>query len=355
MPSPKVSVIVPIYNMEKYLLQCLESLKAQTLKEIEFIVINDGSTDRSGEILRDSVKDDSRFKIIEQDNKGYAEVRNVGLKHVTGEYVGFLDSDDWCTPELFETLYTIAKTENADLAECSYFYYNDRTGVAMPRDLSWIGFLLNKTGGIFRGGAEAVILDDAVMWNKIYRAEMVRSVPLYFHNELKMAEDVPFFWESVLSAGKIAFTPEPLTYYRIQRKGQQTSIADERLFSFFELFNILQKFIKEKEIVGLDDYVLHLQLSRHCYGYEKASVSVRPEYFQKIRHSFLQQGMTSKSRIARGCISAGGLTHKLRYALLSILHPVSLYAILNNNQMLFERVIRFRIFVQNLPTALKIS
>ncbi|DAA83489.1 MAG TPA: glycosyl transferase [Cyanobacteria bacterium UBA10660] len=114
-----VSVIVPVYNTEKYLQKCLNSLTNQTLKNIEIICVNDGSTDNSLKILQDNAIKDERIKIINQENKKQGAARNAGMQIATGEYIGFVDSDDWIDFDFYEKLYTAAKKHNFDIALCT--------------------------------------------------------------------------------------------------------------------------------------------------------------------------------------------------------------------------------------------
>ena len=120
MDNIKVSVTVPIYNTAKYLRQCLDSLKAQTLKNIEFILVDDGSTDISGEICEEYAKKDSRFKVIHQRNGGVAAARQTGLDNAHGEYVIVCDSDDWVEPDMYERMFLKAKETDADIVMCGY-------------------------------------------------------------------------------------------------------------------------------------------------------------------------------------------------------------------------------------------
>lgn len=114
--SPKVSVIVPVYNVEKYLEKCLETLISQTLKDIEIICINDGSKDSSLNILKKYALNDERIKIIDKHNEGLSAARNDGLNAATGEYIGYVDSDDWVDLNFYEKLYNAAKKYNAEAA-----------------------------------------------------------------------------------------------------------------------------------------------------------------------------------------------------------------------------------------------
>lgn len=120
MTQTKLSIIVPVYNVEKYLSKCLESLIHQTLQDIEIICVDDGSTDSSLEILKSFAKTDSRIKVFSQKNQGQSAARNLALKHAKGEYLGFVDSDDWVDLDYFEKLYRVAKSSNCDIA-CAGF------------------------------------------------------------------------------------------------------------------------------------------------------------------------------------------------------------------------------------------
>ena len=119
----KVSIIVPVYNVEKYLRQCMDSIIVQTLKDIEIICIDDGSTDSSGGILDDYASKDDRIRVIHKENSGYGNSMNIGLDAATGEYVGIVESDDYADENMFQTLYRIADENKLDVVKSSFFYY----------------------------------------------------------------------------------------------------------------------------------------------------------------------------------------------------------------------------------------
>ena len=124
----KVSVIVPVYNVEKYLKDCLDSVVNQTLEDIEIICVNDGSTDNSLAILEEYAEKDSRIKIITQENKGLGGARNTGLYHANGEYISFIDSDDWIELNTFEELYNMSKNLDLDMLMFQMKVFNIETG-----------------------------------------------------------------------------------------------------------------------------------------------------------------------------------------------------------------------------------
>ena len=339
MASVKVSVIVPVYNVEPYLEQCLQSLAAQTLPEMEFILVDDGSTDRSGAIADLFAAQHPRFRIVHQQNKGYAGARNAALPLATGEYLGFVDSDDWVAPDMFEKLYRAAKEGNAEISGCSFCYFFQKDNQTVPSSNEMFAALLASRGGRFLGGAESAIFDNAVTWNKIYSRSLIEKYRIRFAENMKMAEDVPFFWHSYLVANKIVLSSECLYFYRNQRPGQQTSFRDERIFSFFTLFENLERFMADNRISGFAPWVLHLKLSRFCYGYEHIAPDLRKAFFRRCREDFARSGVSWKSPVARGPFCG-------KYLLLTVLHPLTKLAILWNSEMLFASIVSFRRFLE---------
>lgn len=123
---PKVSIIVPVYNVEEYLDRSIDSLKKQTLGDIEIILVNDGSIDRSLEICKKHAKEDKRIKVIDKINEGVSSARNKGIEIATGEYIGFVDADDWVEPEMYENMYSCIIKGNADICVCNYIMEGER-------------------------------------------------------------------------------------------------------------------------------------------------------------------------------------------------------------------------------------
>ena len=118
---PKVSVVVPVYNVEQYIFQCLESLRRQTIKDIEVICVNDGSTDNSAQIIQEFVSKDSRFRLIDKENEGYGKSMNIGIDAAIGEYIGILELDDFALLSMYEDLYEVAHKEDLDFVKGDFF------------------------------------------------------------------------------------------------------------------------------------------------------------------------------------------------------------------------------------------
>lgn len=196
--EPIISVVVPIYNAEKYLERCLDSLKNQTIREIEVLMINDGSPDRSGEICRFYSDADPRFVYIQQENAGVSAARNAGLDRARGQYVGFCDSDDWVEPDLYEDLYTLVKENGADVAVVSFTGSDEPVDRTEDEDTvhSFTGREALREmhlGRLFRGH----------LCNKIIKREIIGEFRL--DPTVTIFEDMLFLWEIFAKSEKVVF------------------------------------------------------------------------------------------------------------------------------------------------------
>lgn len=202
----KVSVIVPVYNVEKYLKRCLDSLIGQTLNDIDIICINDGSKDSSLQILEEYAQKDSRIVIYNQENSGLSVARNTGLEHASGEYIGFVDSDDWVDLDFYEKLYNSAKKNDADIAVADFIREHPNK---KPKRLNI------KEEKIYITPEDKFMIckvhREGCVWNKIYRTEFIRSIDLKFVPKMYY-EDRDFTVRSLYFSKKLVTTPN--TYYR---------------------------------------------------------------------------------------------------------------------------------------------
>ena len=205
--GPKVSVIIPIYNVEKDLPRCLDSVLAQSLADIEIICINDGSTDSSGEILHRYAKKDKRIKVLTQKNKGLSATRNRGLDEAKGAYVFFLDSDDYLHPQALEIFYTVAEKSNQPLVISTKFC---RLGKQAPNVKTYVPQRVHYNTSkhplrsLYTNKNRYV---SAVAWNKLYRADIVRN---YRFIEGIYFEDWPWTACLVASVNSLAYISENL-------------------------------------------------------------------------------------------------------------------------------------------------
>lgn len=181
MGSPKVSVIVAVYNAEKTLRRCLDSLAAQTLREIEFVCIDDGSTDGSPSLLDQYATKDSRFKVFHKDNAGVSATRQFGIDHICGEYVIHLDADDYADSTAYEKLYKKAQTDHSDITICDAIQISD----SGTRRMDYAASDLSASALVKR----MFSWETSALWNRLIRAELITRYGLRFPDYLQLAED----------------------------------------------------------------------------------------------------------------------------------------------------------------------
>lgn len=178
-----VSIVIPVHNGEKYLKECLDTVVNQTLKDLEIICVNDGSTDGSLAILEDYASRDSRIKVVSQEASNAGHARNTGLAVTTGEYLSFLDADDWFELNMLETMVTAAKKDDADIVFCKAATFDQKTGVQSTKSFSLKERLVPK-GTVFSGKDIAEDLFQfcrTAAWDKLYKASFIKAEGLRFH------------------------------------------------------------------------------------------------------------------------------------------------------------------------------
>lgn len=200
----KISIIIPVYNVEAYLEKCINSLINQTIKELEFIFVNDGTKDNSVSIIKKYQKKDKRIKLLEKTNGGQASARNLGLKHAKGEYIAFLDSDDFVSENMYKTLYNRAKKDNLDIVLCNYFLvYKDKTEKNQNS--------ITKEKEKKLTPEEYVILSPSP-WNKIIKREYLEKQNFIFPEGI-IYEDFASIPLLGLDNPKVVYLNECLHYY----------------------------------------------------------------------------------------------------------------------------------------------
>lgn len=211
---PKISVIIPVYNVEKYLPATLDSLTGQTFDDFEALCVDSGSSDQSLSVLKEYAAKDERIKIIEQNNRGVSAARNAALDRAGGEYIAFLDSDDLMHPQMLETMFRALTETDSDIVYCDISRFND------GEEVSFNTVNLPATD-ILPGHFEAFVRNEktnpkATLWNKLYRAELFKDVRL--PEEINVAEDFVVMHSLLFKAKKVAHVYAGLMYYR-QRAG----------------------------------------------------------------------------------------------------------------------------------------
>lgn len=210
-PLPLISVIVPVYNTARYLEQCLSSLCSQTLRNIEILCVNDGSTDASEAIIKEFCARDPRVRLVSQPNAGVCEARKNGIRNARGQFIGFVDSDDYVGSDFYECLYAAACREKADVvATCAIFPFDD-TGTVFPQKES--AYIREKVLSTAEERGK-LFLGTGVLWNKVYRKELCQSVAPLYSEKANAAEDNAFSIPCHILAQKIFLVTQPRYFYR---------------------------------------------------------------------------------------------------------------------------------------------
>lgn len=273
MEKKMISIIVPVYNVEKYLPACLDSICHQTLKELEIILVDDDSTDNSGRIAEQYALQDKRIRVVHQRNGNPGATRNVGLELATGEYIGFVDSDDWIEPEMFASLYAKAEADNLDIVV---------TGVTTE----WLRDNRKKENRIVESITEwpAVTSLDAflflkekrmfaVAYNKLYRSELLKKQKVRFM-EMLPHEDLVFNLRAFSLAERIGFIPDSSPYHYLCRDGMSAAgsfspdhllacqLTEDAFRHFFRIHdwnnNDMESYLRSRRIINYSAYAAGL-------------------------------------------------------------------------------------------------
>lgn len=273
MNNPKVSILIPVYNAERYLARCLDSVVAQTLKEIEIICINDGSTDDTTSILCRYQRRDGRIVIIDKSNSGYGDSMNRGLLRASGEYVAILESDDFVKSTMLEELYTLAVRHDADLVKSDfYYYYSAGHGYAIKAGK--IGYC--NGGKPFTARERPSVLGiQATIWSAIYRRSFLLDYDIKFLCTPGASyQDASFAFKSFVLARSIVFTPKAYVYYRQDNPISSINSAD-KVFAICAEFDELTSFLdKNPEIKEFANTVKLINQYR-CYLWNARRVDSR--------------------------------------------------------------------------------
>lgn len=243
----KVSVLVPIYNVEEFLPECLDSLVGQTLKEIEIICINDGSTDGSLDIIKRYAAKDDRVVIINKKNSGYGDSMNQGLKKATGEYVGIVESDDFIDTDAFEKLYNIAKKENVEVVKANFYeYYGEKgkdTGVS---DM----FLPDEVGKVIDPREHHnIFYQPPCIWSAIYKNQFLRDNKIDFLPTPGAAyQDAGFNFKVWAVVRRAYFVKRAFLHYR--QDNANSSVKDAgKIYCVKDEHDSIEKFLEENGLL----------------------------------------------------------------------------------------------------------
>lgn len=271
---PKVSVIVPIYNVEKYLEKCINSLLSQTLEDIQIILVNDGSKDNSGNIAKEYEKNNKdRVIYVEKENGGLSDARNYGLKYATGDFIAFLDSDDYIEKNAYEEMYNKAIEENADYVECDFIW-------EFPNKIR-----VDKQYP-YKNKKEMLSFVRVVAWNKLIKRQLITDNNLEFSKGLRY-EDVEFTYKLIPFINKFAYVDKPFIHY-VQREGSIANVQNERTAEIFTVLNNVIEFYKKNNIY--EEYRNELE-----YNYARYLLCSSLKRMCKIKDKTIREKLLTES------------------------------------------------------------
>ncbi len=292
MAKAKVSIIVPTYNVEMYLEECLESIRRQTLHDIEIICINDGSTDRSLEILQRYAENDNRFVIVDKENGGYGIAMNIGLDKATGEYIGIVEPDDYVPLGMYEDLYKVANENKLDFVKADFYRF---TTNAVTQDMHLVYNHLDKTGENYNqvvNPSEKPELTKFIMntWSGIYSRDFLEKHHIRHHETPGASfQDNGFFWQTFIYAKRAMFLDKP--YYMNRRDNPNSSVnSKEKVYAM----NIEYDYIKDifmkpenKELWEKFKGYYHLKrYGNYTFTLSRIDASFKREYVERISKEY---------------------------------------------------------------------
>ena len=282
-----ISIIVPIYNASKYLKKCLDSLVNQTKKELEFILINDGSTDDSESIIKSY--NDSRIKYFKRSNHGIGKTRNFGINKSTGKYIMFLDSDDYLEENACEVLYEKIDKEKLDLVVCDFYRVNSNSKI--------IEKIISFKNTSLKDNPNLLLNVNLAPWNKIYRSDLIKNNNIKFIEDLKY-EDAPFVTLSLLKSKRIGKVDKPLINYTIHEKSE-TTVRDERIFDIIKIVDIIRNHFKDYSLSRevIDTLTIKILVNYNIQGRNIKDKDIRNKFIDET-FSYLEKNIPNyKSNI----------------------------------------------------------
>ena len=288
--TPKVSVIIPVYNVEEYLKECLDSIINQTLKEIEIICVDDGSTDSSPDILKEYAAKDERITVITQPNMNAGVARNAGLAVACGEYVGFVDSDDYISAEMYAELFQKAHAEQTDVCICQYQFFDTQTNKiigAWGINKNALSLISQSAADVLsiRPGIPIFQLTNHAPWNKIYKREFLRKNTIYFQSILS-SNDVAFTNTALGCAQTVGLVPKKLYHYRTNTVSSLTDNKKTNLCSFYEAIKELHtRLTRRGRYMRYRQSFINAVVGTCIYNYEKVDKQSK----KRLKKLFLQE------------------------------------------------------------------
>lgn len=290
--TPKISVLVPIYNVERYLVQCLDSLAVQTMQDAEFICINDGSTDGSRDIIQRYLDSDSRFRLIDKENSGYGASMNRGLDEARGEYIAILESDDFMIPEGLNKLYSAVTKHNADVAKANFWLHwsADSSVNSRPKDHFFEVFPIDDCDKLIDPWEDpSIFYAKPSIWSAIYRLEFLRNNNIRFLETPGASfQDLGFTFKVWASTHKITFVYDAIVHYR-QDNGNSSVNSMSKVDAVFNEYAEISAWLKKHsdQEKTFSRVKVKMMYDSFVWNYERVAADRKIELLMKARRAML--------------------------------------------------------------------
>lgn len=290
---PKVSVIIPIYNVEQYLRECLDSVVNQTLQDIEIICVNDGSTDSSLSIIKEYAQKDNRIKIIDKPNSGYGDSMNKGLDMATGEYIGIVEPDDFVAKDMYEVLYNKATEFDVDFVKADFYYWWSKKWNVIYTNCITDECLYNKVITEFynRNLSPSTIAN----WAGIYKRDFINQYNIrHLPTPGASYQDQGFYYQIIFNAKKAFYVNKPFYYYR--QDNMQSSVNNKnKIYCIFDEYEKIEEYLNKVENKEKFYPLVYKKKYNSCmWNYNRISDDLKPLFYEKLSTEFLDGYKNSK-------------------------------------------------------------
>ncbi|MDR1361397.1 MAG: glycosyltransferase [Rickettsiales bacterium] len=283
---PKVSVIVPVYNVEKYLRKCLDSIVNQTLHDIEIIIVNDGSTDGCLSIISAYAALDARIRVLDGPNYGYGKAVNRGIDAATGDFIGIVESDDFIEPDMYEELYELAIRHNAEIVKGSMVHHDDRTGT----DVNIVLLPEKDAYKVIRPlDNPEIFYKEKTIWSAIYRRDFIRD------NDIRCLEspgasyqDNSFNFKALASATRMYMTLHPVVHYRIN-SGTNSVASTGKIFCMCDEYAEIDRWLAQRPQLAAEARPIYIREKYAMYSWNFKRLENHPENQAIFKERFRQE------------------------------------------------------------------
>ena len=286
--QPKVSILVPCYNVEKYLPACLDSICRQTLKDIEIICINDGSKDSTLDIIKRYAKQDNRFVVIDKENEGYGKSMNRGLDVASGEYVGIVESDDWVELDAFEVLYNAAKKNRADMVKADFVFFDNDTGNETP---GWsIGIRNDLKEKVFcptELNPDIIWTGHPSIWTCLYSNKMIQDNNIRFATTPGASfQDMGFKPKTFAVSERFFYIPKVVLHYRKHENNSDKN--NGKIFAVSEAHDDTDRWLKENrpDLLKLNKIMNQSRFSNYNWNLHRLYGQPKKEFQKRFSSEY---------------------------------------------------------------------